>query len=509
MIYVNWVLDVTENGEFLTAFAHLYGTPQMEKYNLSFCIVKLDARDTTVPDSGIIEVSVGDYAQTARKSWEITEKKVYYFRLSPTFTEKLAQISSPTPVTVDLKITTKAGVQRYADSKTIQLLPINYYAWVLGERDRRVLGPVLSTPHADPIPRIVSVAARATPFNSIIGYQEAKGYSHYEIVDSQMRAVYNVLQSLGVTYVSCTATFTSTRAQRVRLPVQTLSDNGGNCIETTLLFSSILEAIGFNVYYVFVTGHVFIAVDEWTNSDKVLPLETTMLGAGTYDKARSVGTKEYREAKNDSAYYVVNVAEVRRAGIAPTSYMDKMPDAARFYEKLNAVSSDITSASEMIARYRDITKNSTSTPQKAEEKFHNAEKLFKDGKYQEAKREITEAIAIVKPGEQLTPTPTTAIVTGEISDTAIGLAVIIVPVVLIVSAIAYTRSRRRRATPTITPMMAPVMAPPATPTIAPTYVPPSPAYAPPPPAPKYCLECGRPIPQIERFCKYCGAKQIR
>ncbi|MEM4251648.1 MAG: zinc ribbon domain-containing protein, partial [Candidatus Bathyarchaeia archaeon] len=497
-VYLNWRLDVTENGEFITAFAHLYGTPQMERHNRSFCRVELDAKDADLPDSGIIEVSVGDYAQPVREAWEVTEKRVYSFSLNPAFTEKLATVTSPTPVTVDLKITGKDGVQRYADSRTIQLLPINYYAWVLGEADRRTLSPVLSTPHAEPIPRILGVAAKATPFNAMLGYQEQQGYSHYEVVDSQIRAVYNVLQSLGVTYVSSAAAFSSTRAQRVRLPVQTLTDRGGNCIETTLLFSSLLEALGLNVYYVFVTGHVFIAVDEWPDSEMVLPLETTMLGSGTYDEARRTGTEAYRNAKDDQSYLVVDVAEVRRAGITPTSYMDKMPEPARFYQELDRISEEINAVSEMLRRYRDLTSDGASTPQAAEERYRNAERLFNDGKYREAKIEAGEAISMVKPDGRPTPTPKPAFLTGESAETALGLAVITVPVILVVLAVVYARSRRRRVTPA-TPIMAPISARPATPPVPPAYVQP-------PPAQRFCLECGRQIPQAEHFCKYCGAK---
>ena len=200
-ISLDWRLAVTEKGEFITAFAHLYGVPEVErKYDWYFCVVDLDATRHTVPDSGIVEVSVGDYAQPGRVVWEISEKRVYTYKLNPTFNEKVAQVSTPTPVTVDLKITDKSGRQLFAESRTIHMLPIGYYAWVMGETDLRVLSPVLSTPHADPVQKVISAAARATPWDSILGYQEYPGYGHDEIVDYQMRAVYNVVQNLGVKY---------------------------------------------------------------------------------------------------------------------------------------------------------------------------------------------------------------------------------------------------------------------------------------------------------------------
>lgn len=480
-LYISWQLDTTENGEFITAFAHLYGVPQMEKtYGLYFCYVTLDARQAGVPTAGIIEVSVGDYAQPARYVYEITEQEVYKYGLNPTFSAKVAEISTPTPVTVDVKVTQKTGEQLYAQSKTIQMLPIGYYAWALGESDRRKVSPVLATPHADPVQKVISAAARATPWNAIVGYTEYKGYNHHDVVDYQMRAVYNVLQNLGVTYVSTMTTFTSTEAQRVRLPVQTLSDNSGNCIETTLLFDAIFEAIGFQTYFVFVTGHVYLAVLEWPGSDQVLPLETTMLGSGTYDEARNTGLGEYRKAKNDQAFLFVDVQEVRKAGIEPTPYMDKMPEGARFYQKIDQISAEIVSASQMIVKCKDAIKEGTSVPPEAEKQFHDAESLFNNGKYADAEKLAADVIASLT---------TTTATTSDVGTQVLGYIFLLMPVVVIILAVLYMRARRRRA---VAPQaVASTM--PAAPPVALSV--------------RYCLQCGKAIPLNMNFCKYCGTKQ--
>lgn len=490
-IYVDWRLATTEKGEFITAFAHLYGVPQVEEeYGLYFCVVELDATKARVPNEGIIEVSVGDYAQPAREVWEITERKVYTYGLNPTFNDKVAEISTAIPIMVDLKITDKGGNQLYADSKTIQMLPINYYAWVLSGTDMRILSLVLATPHADPIQKILSAAARATPWNAILGYQEAEGYSHADVVEIQMRAIYNVIQNLGVTYVNTPATFTSTEAQRIRLPVQTLSDNCGNCIETVLLFDAIFEAVGFNVNIVFITGHVFLAVDVWPDSDMVKPLETTLIGSGTYDEARKVGFEEYEKANGDPLYYEFNVEEVRKAGVIPTPYMDKMPDGSKFYDKLDGVTQKIALASGEIKKVKNAVKESGSMPPEAEALYREAENLFNVGKYGEAERRAAEALEIItKPKTEATIVETTMIKTatadGGTAGTILGVIILLTPVALIALAVLYVRARRRKAT-----------TPPAASTLPPTR-----------PSLKYCTECGGAIPLEATFCKYCGAEQ--
>jgi len=395
-LYVDWSLNTTEAGEFITAFAHLYGVPRVEQaYDLYFCVVTLDATKANVPLSGIIEVSVGNYAQPARQLYEISKKDVYKYGLNPTFNDKVAAITTATPVTVDFKITDKSGSQLYADSKTIEMLPVDYYAWVIQKNDQQKYSVVLATPHADPVQKVISTAARATPWNAIVGYQEVGNYSHHEIVSAQMRAVYNVLQNLGITYVSTPTTFTSTQTQRVKLPVETLSDNAGNCIETALLFDSIFEAIGFDTYLIYTATHAFIGVGEWPDSDSFLPLETTNLGAGTYDQARDLGHDQFAKAKEDPSYYWLDVRKVRETGIAPTPYMDKMSGGEKFYQKIDEISGEITSARNTIEKVRDAERGMQSIPPTAEDLYRKAQSLFWDGKYRDAESSATQAMQML------------------------------------------------------------------------------------------------------------------
>ena len=471
-LYVDWTLDTTDQGEFITAFAHLYGVPRLEKdYNWYFCLVKMDASTASVAYHGIIEVSVGVYAQPARESFSVTQRKVYYFGLNPTFNDKIAQVSTPTPITVDLKITDNAGKQLYADSKSIHLLPLNYYAWVLGKNDMRKMSVALATPHADPIQKIIGAAAKATPWNEIPGYQQIGQYTRNYIVDSQMRAVYNILQNLGITYVSTTTTFSSTRAQRVKLPVQTLSDKGGNCIETTLLFDAIFEAIGLRTRFVFVTGHVFLAVDEWPGTQTVLPLETTLIGVGSYDRAREIGLQKYKEARRDQLYLEFDVGEIRDRGLAPTPYMDKMSGETSFYGEIDQVSAKVASARTMILKVKDATKGTEKMPSDVEKLYNEAVSLFESGKYPEAEKAAAEALK--------------AATGGGIGETLLGLIFLSMPVALIVLVVLYVRARRRKSVAAIPP--------PSTPAVS---------------AVNYCMECGKEMSLDEGFCRHCGARQV-
>ena len=404
-LYISWNLNTTTKGEFITAYAHLYGVPQIEKnYNIYFAVVTIDARYDDRKRSGVIEVSIGDYAQPAKVVYDITQYKVYTYGLNPTFNDKVGQISSPKPVTVDLKVTDNSGNQIYADSKNIQMLPVNYYVWSLSKSfDMIALSPVLATPHADPVQKVISAAAKATPWNGIVGYQETRGYNHSEVVEWQMRAVYNVVRNLGILYVDTSPTFTSSYSQRIKVPVQTLSDASGNCIETTLLFDSIFEAVGFDTYLIFITGHVFVGVGSWLDSDTFFPLETTMVGTATYDEARTKAHQEYSVAKSDPGYYWLDVKKMRTGGVQPTPYMDSMSDASRFNQKVDELSAKTVSAKTMIGKVEDAMKGKSSIPSKAQDLYHDAQRLFKNGDYPAAEKDASDALNIMNQPSGLLP----------------------------------------------------------------------------------------------------------
>lgn len=91
-----------------------------------------------------------------------------------------------------------------------------------------------------------------------------------------------------------------------------------------------------------------------------------MIGSGTYNEARRTGLEEYEKVSDDPAYWEVSVNEVRDRTVAPTPYMDEMPDGGEFYQRIEEISSEITSARGALKRAKDIMEEGPVTP-KAEE----------------------------------------------------------------------------------------------------------------------------------------------
>ncbi len=433
----NVKLFLDANNEFVSAYAHLFGNPAWNLIN--FARVQLDASASQSPISGNVEVDVGSYASPGIVSFTIKPGQVGWVEVNPTFNNNIAQISSPTPITVYVKVTDSSGNQLAPIwSENIEILPLDYYVWtysanptlqeeVAEQQLTQQLAAVLATPHADPIQKILSAAAWAMPQNALEVYNSFAPLSDYQVDVQQLQAIYNVLKNLNITYISTETTFTSSDAQRVRLPVQTLSDNAGNCIETTLLFDSLLEEAGFITYFVFVSGHVYVAVQEWNGSPhdgsvdpgNLLVIETTMLSTSTFQQSLNYGLEEFNLDRQIAQQYgiyatnfngtttgtynwqtydnclqsppnnwgegcyffLINVGEVRQQHADPTPYMDTMPDPSAFDQKVSLISSQIRSADDSIARAQNLQTNGTPISTNAEQLLNESIGLFNNGSY--------------------------------------------------------------------------------------------------------------------------------
>lgn len=92
-----------------------------------------------------------------------------------------------------------------------------------------------------------------------------------------------------------------------------LENGGGNCIDGSLLFASILEAFGLKPYIVLVPGHAFVAVHSGGTPGMIYPLETTLVGtvASAFD-AIDAGIRQL-EGQLD----FIDISALRARGITP------------------------------------------------------------------------------------------------------------------------------------------------------------------------------------------------
>jgi hypothetical protein len=153
----------------------------------------------------------------------------------------------------------------------------------------------------------------------------------------QVRAVWDELRSRGVSFRRDPQIDSEAReSEPCRLATEVLGKGTGNALESSVLFASLLEAIGLDVILVRTPGHRMVAWlptkgDSGTSEaastiksplGKAFFLETTMVGEGPFDAALIRGAAEWVAEVNSGAVpagrsKVESLAALRHGGITP------------------------------------------------------------------------------------------------------------------------------------------------------------------------------------------------
>ena len=143
-------------------------------------------------------------------------------------------------------------------------------------------------------------------------------------------AVHDALTLYGLTYSNdpvATLNSDNKTVDYIQFPSQTLDYKGGKCSDFSVLYASMLEAIGVETAFITIPGHIYMAValqmspdtarKTFQNSDDLiyqnnkvwLPVEIT-LREGGFLKAWELAAKEWREnqAKNQAKFYPIHDA---------------------------------------------------------------------------------------------------------------------------------------------------------------------------------------------------------
>jgi hypothetical protein len=125
-----------------------------------------------------------------------------------------------------------------------------------------------------------------------------------------------------LTYVSTWVSFAPGEVQRIRLPAETLDQNGGNCIELALLYASAAEAIDLEAAIVGIPGHAFVAIRSDQENANYYFVETTMIGDSSFENALTRASQEFDDAlphldAKEVGYGWVTIWDARKKGIMP------------------------------------------------------------------------------------------------------------------------------------------------------------------------------------------------
>jgi len=171
------------------------------------------------------------------------------------------------------------------------------------------------TPASPDVEALLRQATEFIPGEAIFGYQMGE-----EGVLPQLEAVYKVINDADrVRYVNTPVSLSGTErtvVQRIRLPAETIQQQAGNCIETTVLYAAAIEAMDMNPLVVLVPGHAFVAVETDDGSKQYVFIETTVLGEGmTFGDALIKGQENWEKFQGQTL--LIDVRHWRAKGILP------------------------------------------------------------------------------------------------------------------------------------------------------------------------------------------------
>jgi hypothetical protein len=183
------------------------------------------------------------------------------------------------------------------------------------------------TPRNPSIMEVLSKARKRSSDGAILGCQS--GMDEERMV-RELQAIYDTLSfDYDLSYVSVPVSYAPGVAQRVSLPRQTLKYKFANCIDGSVLFASLAEALNFEPQIVLIPGHAFTCIScEYADMESCI--ETTYLGERTaflfssFDQAIQKGSETWDQffsgkslCRPEENTCIVPIKEARKIGITP------------------------------------------------------------------------------------------------------------------------------------------------------------------------------------------------
>lgn len=173
-------------------------------------------------------------------------------------------------------------------------------------KDRRLLAKYV-TPLAPSVKQIANKVVLRNDGNPIVAYQNHDANKML----NELRAIYTTLHDENILYQNPPAG--DSLVQRVRMPEESTRDKKATCLDSSILFCSVLEEVGYHSVLIIIDGHAFCGVflnerDSFDNgitdnlsnvlnriskgSQTMVLIETTMITSGhseSFQDARTAG----------------------------------------------------------------------------------------------------------------------------------------------------------------------------------------------------------------------------
>ncbi len=244
----------------------------------------------------------------------------------------LRKLNQPTPVNMVIQLTVN-GEDAGERSKTLTLRGVNECVFAMRDGDKLIDFSMLFAAYVNEdhplIQQILKEGLETGIIKSFKGYHGGKEMDVY----AQVLSIWNALQERGIHYSNLIESSQSSPvyfSQRVRTIEEALNYSQANCVDGTVLFASLLKAIGIDPVLIRVPGHMFLGFYVNKKHTKMEFLETTLLGSEevvlkkeltqflnveSYDSfinAIEKGKQRYELYKDSATFRMLDIKEIRK-----------------------------------------------------------------------------------------------------------------------------------------------------------------------------------------------------
>jgi hypothetical protein len=315
--------DYTYKDELITPIAHLYGT-----FLDDFVIVTITNANSAAVKV-VVTSQINGYTDQATDTVTVDANGTQEVRQNPSLTTAAID-GLNSQHQADLHVTVaylNNGQPRTVLDQTSQTLVTSRddFPWTISgftqQEDYNLIAAMV-TPTDPSVEKLIRDAANFDPSGAMT--------SGYDATDDANGTVWQRLSDVWqaettdfkLTYISTPITFASGSSQRIRLPGEVLDTSSGNCIELTLTYASVVEALGMQPAIIIIPGHAYVAVRLDDTNNSYYFIETTMIGQATFKDAAIEGNTEWTDAQphvaaGETDYGWADIASARQDGIVP------------------------------------------------------------------------------------------------------------------------------------------------------------------------------------------------
>jgi hypothetical protein len=245
--------------------------------------------NTSQPLVETVSAQIPDWSRQSIQNVHLAPFETQSIRLNPELLPQAFLNGEIRPVTLEVRASVLGANLNYDETRPVLLHSASDFYW----GDKLVNAQFIArwvTPHDPAVMQLVSSARKYVRRGRLAGYELPNGGPATAVaaqVQDEARGVFMAMEHLGLSYVDSIYTYGNfaSKAERVRLPSETLSLDGANCIDISVAFASAMENLGMEPVIVLVPGHAFAGVRLGHGSSQILYLDLTVAPDGTFEAA--------------------------------------------------------------------------------------------------------------------------------------------------------------------------------------------------------------------------------